>query len=341
MLHTRNELLARHSERTLARHVVDGDLVRVAAGTYVDAPDLAGYAEKAHVVRVRAHARRCAHVVSHASAAALHGLPLPGADLSEVHFSRSGGSGNDLVGTRRLHAAAPADGWLTEVDGIRVTKIARTLIDVGRTQPRLAAVAAMDAALHRGLTDPHELVVAFESELRWVGSPFARKALQLADGRVESPGETWARLAVDGLASGHELQFEVYDEFGHFVARADGGFPALGLIWEYDGEGKYEELRLPGTTREQVLEKQYRRQRKAEKLGWTVIRGGGEDLPDAEGFRLRVAEGMWAAGGSGWAPPRGSYVLRPPLTVDIRDPIQWAAAMRAEMAERWERRRNR
>jgi len=29
-----------------------------------------------------------------------------------------------------------------------------------------------------------------------------------------------------------------------------------------------------------------------------------------------------------------------PLRVDIRDPIQWGAAMRAEIAERWNRRKH-
>lgn len=339
VLRTRIELLADASEQQLREKVRSGELVRLASGIYVDEPDLSGWPEEQHAVRARAHARCCAHVVSHVSAAALHGLPLPGADLSEVHFSRPGRSGNDLVGDRRLHAGCPGDEWLTRVDGIRVTTVARTVVDVARTQPLLAAVAAIDAALYRGLTDPSELVEAFDAEHRWVGSPWARTALREADGRTESPGETWARLALRDLADGHELQFDVFDDAGVFVARADGGFPRRGLIWEYDGQGKYEELRDPGMSRDQVMAKQLKRQAALVSLGWAVVRGGGEDLPDKQSFRTRVAEALWASGAVGWAPPRGHVVLKPALSVDVREPAQWAAVMRAEMYDRWRSRR--
>jgi hypothetical protein len=151
-----------------------------------------------------------------------------------------------------------------------------------------------------------------------VGSPRARKALKAADGRAESPGETWARLAVADLHPGHEVQFSVYDPSGAFVARADGGWPSLGLIWEYDGQGKYEELRPLGMTREDVVAKQVRRQSKLERLSWTVIRAGGEDLPYRDVFRARVSESVWAVGKADWAPPRGRIELMQPLTVDVR-----------------------
>ncbi|MGV8849775.1 MAG: hypothetical protein ACOH16_09520 [Propionibacteriaceae bacterium] len=341
MLYSRAALLETTSERELRRLVRDGDLVRIATGMYVDGLDLSGWPEQIHAVKTRAHGRPCAHVVSHVSAAVLHKLPVPGADLTEVHFSRPGHGGNDLIGDRRLHAGDLDDRWLTSVDGIRVTNVPRTVVDVARTQPQLAAVAAIDAALHRGLTDPAELVAAFEAEHRWVGSQWARRALKAADGRPESPGETWARLAVADLHPGHELQFSVYDPCGAFVARADGGWPSLGLLWEYDGQSKYEELRPVGTTREDVMAKQARRQTKLERLSWTVVRGGGEDLPHRDAFRARVAEAVWAVGKAGWAPPRGRVELMPPLAVDVREPIQWAAVMREEMYERWRARRTR
>jgi len=159
--------------------------------------------------------------------------------------------------------------------------------------------------------------------------------LTAADGRSESPGETWARLALIGLHPGLELQFNVYDEDGRFVARADGGYPELGLVWEYDGQGKYEELRAPGTTRDDAMAKQRRRQANLERLGWTVIRGGGEDLRDKVAFRDRVGQVLQAAGTEGWAPPKGRYELTPRLTVNVREPVQWAAAMREELYERW------
>ena len=338
MLHTRTDLLTQDTAHALENRVRHGELVRVAAGLYVDGLDLSGRPEATHALRVRAHARRCEHVVSHVSAAVLHGLPVPAADLAEVHFSRPGSSGNDLVGDRRLHAGCPSDEWLTQIDNIRVTSAARTLIDVARTQPLLAAVAAIDAALQRGIVDPATLVKAFEAEHRWPGSSHARRALKAADGRAESPTETWARLAVADLDKGHELQFEVYDDDGRFVGRADGGFPELGVIWEYDGQGKYEELRDPSVTKEQVVAAQLFREQRMTRLGWTVVRAATADLSDKDRFRHDVARAVWAASAPGWLPPRGTVKLRRPVRVDLRDPIQWDAVMREEIAERWNRR---
>lgn len=341
MLHSRAGILATTSARELRGLVQDGDLVRIAYGMYVDGVDLSGWPEQIHAIKLRAHSRLCAHVVSHVSAAVLHGLPVPAANLAEVHFSRPGRGGNDRIGDRLLHTGELDDRWVTLVDDIRVTTVARTLVDTARTQPHLAAVAAMDAALHRGLTDPAEIVAAFEAEHRWVGSPWARAAMKAADGRSESPGETWARLAVADLRPGHELQFDIYDESGEFVARPDGGWPSLGLVWEYDGQGKYEELRTGGMTREEVIAKQNRRQSKLERLDYTVIRAAGEDLPHPQAFRERVAGALMATSRTDWTPSRGRVELVPPVTIDVRDPIRWAAAWREERYERWLARRTR
>jgi hypothetical protein len=146
-------------------------------------------------------------------------------------------------------------------------------------------------------------------------------------------------MALEGLHPGQELQFDVYDEAGWFIGRADGGIPEVGIIWEYDGQGKYEELRPAGVTKEQVLATQAVRQGRLVRLGWKVIRVDRHDLSDKEGFRGAVASAVLEVADSGWVPPHGTYTLRPPVTVSLRDPIQWGAAMREEIAERWRARR--
>ena len=85
VLQTWSDLLAETTRRELIERVNQGELVRIASGMYVDGLDLSGRPEQIHLVKVRAHAQRCAHVVSHVSAAVLHGLPVPAADLTEVH----------------------------------------------------------------------------------------------------------------------------------------------------------------------------------------------------------------------------------------------------------------
>ncbi len=62
--------------------------------------------------------------------------------------------------------------------------------------------------------------------------------IDLADPRAESLMETRSRLVLvlRGLPR-PELQYQVYDELGEFVARLDMAYPLLKLAIEYDGRG--------------------------------------------------------------------------------------------------------
>jgi hypothetical protein len=82
-----------------------------------------------HVLMVRAAVQSVAPgtVVSHASAAALHGLTLWGVPLDRVHLTRDRRSGGRCTALRHVHTAGLADDEVTDVDGIAVTSIDRTL----------------------------------------------------------------------------------------------------------------------------------------------------------------------------------------------------------------------
>lgn len=98
-------------------------------------------------------------------------------------------------------AALPGADVLT-VGGLRLTRGARTAIDLARRTSRPAALAAVDALLHAGATTPHELRTAVH---RWEGHRGvlqARAVIDLADGRAESPGESWIRLALHDAGLG-------------------------------------------------------------------------------------------------------------------------------------------
>jgi len=112
-----------------------------------------------------------------------------------------------------------------------------------------------------------------------------------------------------------ELQFDVYDEVGRFVGRADGGYPELGVMWEYDGQGKYGELLPPGRTSSDALMAEKRRERGFVELGWTVVRIDSTDISDLGTVLDRLSRAVLAASRPGWNPPRGTFVLRPPLTI--------------------------
>jgi very-short-patch-repair endonuclease len=304
------------TDSDIRRRVRTGELVRVAAGLYAHTAELDGWPEVAYRVRVVAAAQRFQAIVSHASAAAIHGLPLSGADLSSVHLIRPGRGGYRAEGGRTRHAGLIDPRWVTSVDGIRVTTGARTVVDLSRSQALRIAVPAMDTALFRRLCTPEDVREALASVRRHRGAPHARLAAQLADGRAESPMETAVRLAARGRGLPlMELQFDVYDEIGRFVGRADGGYPELGVMWEYDGRGKYGELLSPGRTSSDALMAEKRRERGFVELGWTVIRIDNTDLSEVGGVVERLSRAVDAASRPQWNAPRGTFVLRPPLTI--------------------------
>lgn len=65
-------------------------------------------------------------VVSHMSAAVLHGLPLWNAELARVHLIRDRGNGGHIDDLVHLHVMPLSPGDVTVIDGIAVTSLART-----------------------------------------------------------------------------------------------------------------------------------------------------------------------------------------------------------------------
>ena len=145
---TRQLVAAGYSHREVAGLTRDGQLVRLRRGAYArpgpaDGPeDRTGFDEaERHLMLVAATLPLVSAdaVVSHRSAAALHGLPTF-SGLDQVALTRSSGSGKRR-GYLHLHVAPlPADE--VEVrDGVRVTTLARTVVDLARHLPHAEAVA--------------------------------------------------------------------------------------------------------------------------------------------------------------------------------------------------------
>ncbi len=95
-------------------------------------------------------------VLSHASAAIVHGLPLLGpVPIPPTVTVPPNGTG-DLV-RASLHRATLADRDVVVRDGVPVTSVARTLVDLGRSSSIASAVVVADAALHGGMVTASEL----------------------------------------------------------------------------------------------------------------------------------------------------------------------------------------
>jgi predicted transcriptional regulator of viral defense system len=277
----RTELLgAGYAEHEIRRELRVGTLVRVGRGAYLR-HTLPSDGGQRHALRVRAAVADLApgSVISHVSAAVLHGLPTWGLGLDRVHATRPRRSGGRVDARTHLHAAPLDPDEIVELDGIAVTAPARTMIDVARVTGFEAAVVLVDRALHDGLITPTRLAEALTRATRWPGAPAARRVVAFADRLSESVGESRSRvvIAAAGLPT-PVLQWEVRDEKGTWLGRADFGWPDHRTLGEFDGRIKYGELVRPGRRAGDVVFAEKLREDALRAAGLQVIRWTWSDL---------------------------------------------------------------
>jgi hypothetical protein len=229
--------------RRLAGLVRRGELVRVARGVYAVSETWTSLApEQRHLGLVRAAARRVpGAVLSHRSAALLHGLPTPYGPLGAVRMTVPTDDRTSRAESWvQLHRGATRPEHVTVVNGLPVTTVARTVVDCFREDGLPEGMAVGDAALRAGLATRADFRLARLQQRRWPGVARAAVGLPLLDGRRES----WLESYSAGAMNLREVpvgvpQVVVYDEWGEFVARVDVAWARLGLVGEADGRGKY------------------------------------------------------------------------------------------------------
>lgn len=214
-------------------------------------------------------------VLSHDSAARLHDLPVP-RDAGDLVRLTDEGQWRTGRGYRVARAGVPGPDTGRFLR-FQATGPARTLIDCAREWAAVDAVIAMDAAIQTKKVTRQQLVDAVLAARHWVGIGAAGRALDLSDGRAESPLETRGRLAM--LAAGlplPELQVELHDDRG-FVARVDAWYEEAAVAIEFDGRIKYTQPRA-GRTPAQVAWEEKRREDRIRALDVRVVRVADEDL---------------------------------------------------------------
>lgn len=263
------------SDAQLRRSLQRGDLCRVAAGVYISAD---AYAEldkrERHRLAVEAAVRACAPgvVVSHASAAVMHGLDCGAVDLSTVHLTRGRGSGGRRSRGLHIHPAILAPSDIVLIDGIAVTSLARTLVDVACTASFEEAAVIGDSARRRGI--PAEAIEAVLERARGRrGLSRARVVAEFISSGAESPGESISRVRMraDNWPM-PTLQHEIRSN-GRFIARVDFFWKEHGVVGEFDGMVKYRSGD-PGTT----VEREKLREDAIRDAGLEVIRWVWADL---------------------------------------------------------------
>lgn len=243
-----------------------GELVPVLRGAYVESevwndmdPD-ARY--RAHVKAVAAqHGRDL--VFSHGTAAALWRLPWADRWPSVVHVTSekaAGGRSNASLFRHTVGLPEPS----VRIDGLTVTTLARTVVDVARTSSFAQAVVVADAALRR-TTHPlrtvpmtnltcDELLAELGSVPVRHGSAKARAVIAFADGDADRPGESLSRVSMRAAKLPKpELQTAILGASGR-VWIVDFWWPAFNLVGEFDGKAKYSDpVYLRGRTPRQAL----------------------------------------------------------------------------------------
>ncbi len=200
-------------------------------------------------------------VFAQAAAAAIWGLPRiePWPTRIDVLSHRSHPRSSSGILRHAGRVCSPVD-----VATVRVTPVARTVIDLARWHSLETAVAASDYALRAGLCTRKELEAETSGlPARARGVRMARLVLALADPRAESPGESLSRVQMfrHGIPR-PDLQVSLVDESGVF-GRSDFGWGER-VVGEFDGRWKYEVP--PGGDAQQAAEALWREKAREDRI---------------------------------------------------------------------------
>ena len=228
-------------------------------------------------------------VFSHRSALIVHGLPVPYIDPADVFAEsvspRYGVRLQNMLVRRRSFDV----GAVEIVNGVPVTSVRQTLLDVARDCPLAFAVAVLDEAVRSFAVDIDELRSYAVSHPVRTGARKIASALGNVDARRESVAESICAIRfVEHSIVGFEPQVDICDASGRHLGRTDFANERAKLIAEFDGAGKYY---LDDADPKQAFELERRREYAMRNEGWTVFRIRWSDLFSADVF-VRIKEAV-------------------------------------------------
>ncbi|MFF2271066.1 hypothetical protein ACFVTX_02270 [Agromyces sp. NPDC058136] len=242
------DAVAMGCESELRAELAAGRLERVRVGVYRRAGTAARYPNEQHAELARAAAHSLAKPIFTAhSAAALLGLPILSSQWpDEVDLLSPRRTGSKRRGVREIARLAETE--LIEVEGVTLTSVELTLVQLCRVAPFLDSLAAVDAALRvpqhpsdpPALTSRDRLLSLHERLLPYRGSRKVAAVLEHATELSGSPLETGSRMLI--VMNGFEApvlqhRFELR-ELG-CSAHLDFYWPSVNAGAEADGRGKY------------------------------------------------------------------------------------------------------
>ena len=207
-------------------------------------------------------------VVSHRTAAVLHGLPLPDAagGVAEVITGRGRASSNGLV----AHATRIGDEEIVSRGPIRLTSPRRTATDCLASLPQDAALDLWAWLTTRKIVDVHDLRTAIAARRFCTGTPRLVTIERIVAGGAVNLAELAVhRLLEDAGITGWEGGVTVTDA-GGVIGDVDILFHRAKLIIEIDGYGAHSSRVAFVVDR--------RRQNRLVVAGYTVLRFTWDDI---------------------------------------------------------------
>ena len=243
-----------------------GELVGLFPGVYINAPLWQRLTPtERYLARVKSASliAPAETIFSHLSAASLWRLPIVGAWPKSAHVLASPSAGGRSTRVFQRHTVGiPAEVEL--IEGVTVTTLARTAVDVASRLDFVAAVAVVDATLRRTSHPLSQLPVTsvlradLTEALHEVpfrhGREKARLAVEFADGAADRPGESVSRANMRRMGCPiPQLQVALAGASGRIYI-VDFWWPQFNMIGEFDGDAKYTDPEfLRGRTPEQAL----------------------------------------------------------------------------------------
>ena len=204
-------------------------------------------------------------ILSHAAAAHLHGIQgVPSLPQVDVTLPRA--IGHRAIRGIRVHRSDDAEP--ATIHGLSAVSAEHALRGLADQLGLPALLSACDSALHLGLVTKESLLSVAPPRLLVARAGWLR-AIELADGRAESPLESRARLVVIDAGLG-PVELQVSVEIDGVIYRVDIGWCPDRLGLEADGRDAH-------GSAEAILNDR-RRQNALFGAGWPLVRCVWEDV---------------------------------------------------------------
>ncbi|MFT4148174.1 MAG: hypothetical protein QM632_05215 [Micrococcaceae bacterium] len=225
--------------KKLAKWFHTGDVIRLCTGRYIKTSDFHSLTlEEQYALRILSTASRTSKVVvSHTSAAFLHGLFLPQAEFTKLPSFRAP-QGTNLNTARIKLYKYRTKPELTTIEGIRTTSLAQTLIDCSRELSGEKALCLIDDALHskKVLKKELDFLIQLSCPVRF--RTRIQKIIDFSTAQSDSHGESLTRWNLHQLGAPKPvLQYPIRVKGYQFFV--DFAYPEYKLFLEFDGRTKY------------------------------------------------------------------------------------------------------